>query len=71
MRRATAERCERRLRGNTTFVEIWHLETYDKGTNGIQDLQAIQKRLSLPVQRPILDIITRWRKGFGPKSAHI
>ena len=37
---------------------------FHKSTNGIVDLQGIQRRLSLPMQRPVQDVITRWRSSF-------
>ena len=41
---------------------------FNKSTNGIQDITAIQKELKLPERRPIQDVITRWRSGFDMAS---
>ena len=48
-----------------TFARMRGIVGYfHKSTNGIQDLQGIQTRLKLPLQRPIQDVITRWRSAF-------
>ena len=48
-----------------TFARMRGIVGYfNKSTNGIQDLQQIQKRLNLPITRPIQDVITRWRSAF-------